>query len=124
MGSGGFRSCLLSTEAETTIEVLPLATHKHRHYLYAMLACRCVSCVAQGYEYKEFILKFFKVSNITVDKMRDIIGTGIKKQERAVIRKTEDSRTFFFQITMMDDLSVGVFRNIYQTTLRCYPFQR
>ena len=55
--------------------------------------------------------------------MRDIIGTGIKKQERAVIRKTEDSRTFFFQITMMDDLSVGVFRNIYQTTLRCYPFK-
>jgi hypothetical protein len=35
--SGGFRSDYLSTEAETKIEVLPLATHKPRHYLYAML---------------------------------------------------------------------------------------
>jgi len=38
MSSGGFRSESLSTEAETTIEVLSLATHKPRHYLYAMLA--------------------------------------------------------------------------------------
>ncbi len=38
MSSGGFRSKSLSTEAETTIEVLPLATHKPRHYLYAVLA--------------------------------------------------------------------------------------
>jgi len=38
MSSGGFRSELLSTEAETTIELLPLATHKSRHYLYAAWA--------------------------------------------------------------------------------------
>jgi hypothetical protein len=31
MSSGGFRSDLLSTEAETTIELLRLATHKPRH---------------------------------------------------------------------------------------------
>jgi hypothetical protein len=37
MSSGGFRSELLSTEAGTKIEVLPLATHKPRHYLYAVL---------------------------------------------------------------------------------------
>jgi len=37
MSSGGFRSESLSTEAETTIEVLRLATHKLRHYLYAVL---------------------------------------------------------------------------------------
>lgn len=38
MSSGGFRSESLSTEAETTIEVLNLATHKPCHYLYAVLA--------------------------------------------------------------------------------------
>ena len=38
MSSGGFRNELFSTEAKTTIEVLRLATHKHRHYLYAALA--------------------------------------------------------------------------------------
>jgi len=38
MSSGGFRSKPLSNEAETPIEILPLATHKHRHYLYAVLA--------------------------------------------------------------------------------------
>ena len=38
MSSGGYRTTFLSTEAETTIEVLHLATHKPRHYLYAMLA--------------------------------------------------------------------------------------
>ena len=38
MSSGGFRSRSLSTEAEPTIEVLRLATHKPRHYLYAVLA--------------------------------------------------------------------------------------
>jgi len=37
MSSGGFRSELLSTEAKTTLEVLRLATHKPRHYLYAVL---------------------------------------------------------------------------------------
>jgi hypothetical protein len=37
MSSGGFRSKSLSTEAEIIIEVLPLATHKPRHYLYAVL---------------------------------------------------------------------------------------
>jgi hypothetical protein len=37
MSSGGFRSESLSTEAETTIEVLHLVTHKPRHYLYAVL---------------------------------------------------------------------------------------
>jgi hypothetical protein len=37
MGSGGFRCGPLSTETETTIDVLHLATHKPRHYLYAML---------------------------------------------------------------------------------------
>jgi len=39
ISSGGFRSESVSTEAETTIEVLPLANHKPRHYLYAVLAC-------------------------------------------------------------------------------------
>ncbi len=38
MSSGGIRSSSLSTETETTIEVLPLATYKPRHYLYAVLA--------------------------------------------------------------------------------------
>jgi hypothetical protein len=38
MSSGGFRSDSLSTEAETKIGVLRLATHKPRHYLYAVLA--------------------------------------------------------------------------------------
>jgi len=38
MSIGGVRSDSLSTEAETTIEVLRLATYKARHYLYAMLA--------------------------------------------------------------------------------------
>jgi len=38
MSSGGFRSSSLSTEAEIAIELLPLATHKPRHYLYAVLA--------------------------------------------------------------------------------------
>jgi len=38
MRSGGVRSDSLSTEAEITIEVLPLVTHKPRHYLYAVLA--------------------------------------------------------------------------------------
>lgn len=37
MSSGGFRSESLSTETETKIEVLHLATHKTRHYLYAVL---------------------------------------------------------------------------------------
>ena len=37
MSIGGLRSDSLSTEAETTIEVLRLAIHKPRHYLYAML---------------------------------------------------------------------------------------
>ena len=37
MSSGGFISETLSTEAETTIEVMPLVTHKPRHYLYAVL---------------------------------------------------------------------------------------
>jgi len=37
MRSDGFRSKSLLTDAETKIEVLPLATHKPRHYLYAML---------------------------------------------------------------------------------------
>jgi len=37
MSSGGVRSKSLSTEAETTIEVLRLTTHKPRHYLYAVL---------------------------------------------------------------------------------------
>jgi hypothetical protein len=37
MSSGGFRSVSLSTNVEITIEVLPLATHKSRHYLYAVL---------------------------------------------------------------------------------------
>jgi hypothetical protein len=37
MSNGGFRSESLSTEAEITIEILPLATHKPRHYLYAVL---------------------------------------------------------------------------------------
>jgi len=40
MSSGGFRSESLSTEAETTIELLHLATHKPRHYLYAVLGVR------------------------------------------------------------------------------------
>ncbi len=38
MSSGGFRSESLSTEAEIKIEVLTLATHKPRYYLYAVLA--------------------------------------------------------------------------------------
>ena len=42
MSSGGFRSESLSTEAETTIGVLHLATHKTRHYLYAVLAVRAL----------------------------------------------------------------------------------
>jgi len=37
MSSGGFQSTSLSTETEITIEALPLATHKPRHYLYAVL---------------------------------------------------------------------------------------
>jgi hypothetical protein len=37
MSIGGVRSDLLSTEAETTIEILRLATYKARHYLYAVL---------------------------------------------------------------------------------------
>jgi len=40
MSNGGFRSESLSTEAKTTIELLPLATHKPRLYLYAMLAVK------------------------------------------------------------------------------------
>ena len=36
MSSGDFRSELLSTDAENTIEVLYLAIHKPRHYLYAV----------------------------------------------------------------------------------------
>jgi hypothetical protein len=40
MSSGGVRSVLLSTEVEITIELLPLATNKPRHYLYAVLAVR------------------------------------------------------------------------------------
>ena len=42
MSSGGFRSESLSIEVETTIEVLRLATHKPRHYLYAVLAVAVV----------------------------------------------------------------------------------
>ena len=38
MSSGGLRSKSLSTEAETAMELLPLATHNSRHYLYAVLA--------------------------------------------------------------------------------------
>lgn len=42
MSSGGFRSRSLSTDAETTIEVLHLTTHKPRHYSYAgMLVVIC-----------------------------------------------------------------------------------
>jgi hypothetical protein len=37
MSSGGFRNESLATEAETKIEVLHLATHEPRHYLYAVL---------------------------------------------------------------------------------------
>lgn len=37
--SGGFRRSSLSTEAENTIELLPLATHKTRH----LPACRQVT---------------------------------------------------------------------------------
>ena len=37
MRSGGFRSESLSTEGEATLEALRLATHKPRHYLYAVL---------------------------------------------------------------------------------------
>jgi hypothetical protein len=37
MSIGGFRSDSLSTEAETIIDVLRLATHEPRHYLYAVL---------------------------------------------------------------------------------------
>jgi len=44
MSSGGFRSESLSTEAEITIEVLRLATHKPRHYLYAVLAAGVFIC--------------------------------------------------------------------------------
>jgi hypothetical protein len=35
MSSGDFRSAYLSTEAETTTELLSLTTHKVSHYLYA-----------------------------------------------------------------------------------------
>ena len=38
MSSGGVRSSSLSTEEGNTIEALRLATHKARHYLYAVLA--------------------------------------------------------------------------------------
>lgn len=38
MYSGGFRSNSLSTEAEITLEVLPMATHKPRHYLYSVFS--------------------------------------------------------------------------------------
>lgn len=38
MSIGGVRSESLSTELETIIELLRLATHKARHYLYAVLA--------------------------------------------------------------------------------------
>jgi hypothetical protein len=43
MSIGGIRSGSLSTEAETTIELLRLATYKSRHYLYAMLVFRWFS---------------------------------------------------------------------------------
>jgi hypothetical protein len=43
MSTGGFRSKSLSTEVETTIELLKLATHKPRHYLYAVVS-RCIYC--------------------------------------------------------------------------------
>lgn len=42
MSSGGFRSKSLSTEAVTKIEVLRLATHKPRHYLYAVLGAALI----------------------------------------------------------------------------------
>ena len=47
MSSGGFRSESLSTEAENTIKVLRLATHKPRHYLYAVLYTVFISSVLE-----------------------------------------------------------------------------